>query len=415
MESGMCLLSAAAGLLGAGLTLWGGYYLVTALLFWRGSGRYDRSPARTRFAVLVAARNEELVIGSLVDSLRAQDYPDALYDIWVIPNGCTDATAAAAGAHGASILRCTVSVYCKGDVLRFAFQQLSGQGYDAFCVFDADNVVHPAFLREMNNAICSGALAAQGRKDSKNPHDSAMSGCYSIYHWTKNRFYNGGKAGLGLSAMICGTGFMLSAAALERLGGWHTESITEDLELSIQCARAGIRVVWVPGAITYDEQPLTFGESVKQRRRWISGTIQLSERWLPALGRQLLRHPSAAVLDVGATLLVPAYQMATLVNLALSALATGFVQPGRFLPLLCLQCAAGGLLSAALGGTLSAALVLTLEGKWSRKMGKALACYWLFLLSWVLITVLCFFKKTTRWEEIRHTRNIAPQSIQLVH
>ena len=171
----------AAALVGAGMTLWGGYYLVTALMSWRKPMDYGRHPASTRFAILVAARNEELVIGNLINSLLAQDYPRELYDIWVIPNNCTDHTAQAARDFGANVMECTVPVKCKGDVMRFAYRQLRDKGYDAFCVFDADNVADPRFLREMNNAYRAGARAAQGYRDSKNPNDTAISGCYSIY------------------------------------------------------------------------------------------------------------------------------------------------------------------------------------------------------------------------------------------
>ena len=62
--------------------------------------------------------------------------------------------------------------------MRFAYRQLRDKGYDAFCVFDADNVADPQFLREMNNAYRAGARAAQGYRDSKNPFDSAISGCH---------------------------------------------------------------------------------------------------------------------------------------------------------------------------------------------------------------------------------------------
>ena len=229
----------AAALVGAGMTLWGGYYLVTALMSWRKPMDYGRHPASTRFAILVAARNEELVIGNLINSLLAQDYPRELYDIWVIPNNCTDHTAQAARDFGANVMECTVPVKCKGDVMRFAYRQLRDKGYDAFCVFDADNVADPQFLREMNNAYRAGARAAQGYRDSKNPFDSAISGCYSIYYWMMDRFHNQGKAGLGMSAMLGGTGFMVSAAAFDKMGGWCTQSISEDLEMSAQCALAG--------------------------------------------------------------------------------------------------------------------------------------------------------------------------------
>jgi len=304
------------------------------------------------------------------------------------------------------VLECTVPVKSKGEVLRFAWERLAHRGYDAVCVFDADNLADPQFLREMNNAYRAGARVAQGFRDSKNPYDSVVSGCYSIYYWMMDRLHNGGRAGLGLPAMINGTGFMVAASVLERMGGWRTETISEDLELSVQCALEEVQVFWVPKAVTYDEQPLTFRESVKQRRRWTSGTLQVAGSYLPAVGRALAARPSGATWDVGATLLIPAYQMAALVNLAVSALAAGQMGPDGFSPLLCAAGAAGSLAIAALGATLLAALVLTVEGKWDRRLGAALACYWLFLLSWIPITIHCMFQKTTVWEEIRHTRNL---------
>ena len=414
MEWMAYLLMAAAGLAGAAMTLWGGYYLVTALMSWRRPKDYGRHPASTRFAVLIAARNEEAVIGSLIRSLRDQDYPRELYDVWVIPNNCTDHTAQAARGFGANVLECTVPVKCKGDVMRFAWRQLRDRGYDAFCIFDADNVADPGFLREMNNAYRAGARAAQGYRDSKNPYDSPISGCYSIYYWMMNRFHNQGKVGLGLSALLGGTGFMVSAYALEKMGGWCTRSISEDLEMSAQCALAGVPIAWVPRAVTYDEQPLTFRESLKQRRRWTSGTLQLAGGWLPALGRSLASRPDPVVLDTGFTMLVPAYQAAALLCMGITALAAGFVHPGAFSPLLCLGYVGGNLLLTLLGATLSAMLVVTVEEKWDRRLLPALAVYWFFLLSWVPLTIGCIFKKTTVWEEIRHTRNVAgPQGRRL--
>ena len=256
---------ALTGTMGVLMTLWGLWYLVSGLASMRRPADYGFHPARTRFAILIAARNEELVIGPLINSLLAQDYPSDLYDIWVVPNNCTDNTALAARNFGARVLECTVPVKSKGEVLRFAYNRLRGRRYDAWLVFDADNVVDPRFLAEMNNARMAGARAAQGYRDSKNPYDTAVSGCSSIYYWMMDRFHNGGKAGLGVSAMIGGTGFMVTQALLDRLGGWRTETISEDLEITAQAVLAGERVAYVPRAITYDEQPLTWEQSFTQR------------------------------------------------------------------------------------------------------------------------------------------------------
>ena len=401
---------ALTGTMGVLMSLWGLWYLISGLACVRKPKDYGFHPARTKFAVLIAARNEELVIGPLINSLLTQEYPSNLYDIWVVPNNCTDNTALAARNFGAEVLECTVPVKSKGEVLRFAYNRLRGRRYDAWLVFDADNVVDSRFLAEMNNARMAGVQAAQGYRDSKNPYDTAVSGCSSIYYWMMDRFHNGGKAGLGVSAMIGGTGFMVTQALLDRLGGWRTETISEDLELTAQTVLAGERVAYVPKAVTYDEQPLTWEQSFTQRRRWTSGTLQVAQRYLAALGDAQARRPRLALFDFEATLLMPAYQLAALAGLLCTALTAAL---GGRTPLQALILAAAGVCGniawAALTATVAAGVVLTLEGKWDRRLWKGLMAYWLFLLTWLPITAFSFWKKTTVWEEIRHTRTMAPQ------
>lgn len=401
---------ALTGTMGILMTLWGLWYLISGLACVRKPADYGFHPAQTRFAVLVAARNEELVIGPLINSLLTQDYPADLYDIWVIPNNCTDNTALAAQSFGAKVLECTTPVKSKGEVLRFAYNRLRGRQYDAWLVFDADNVVDSRFLAEMNNARLAGVQAAQGYRDSKNPYDTAVSGCSSIYYWMMDRFHNGGKAGLGLSAMIGGTGFMVTQRLLDRLGGWRTETISEDLEITAQAVLAGERVAYVPKAVTYDEQPLTWEQSFTQRRRWTSGTLQVAQRYLPDLGERQAEQPRLALFDFEFTLLLPAYQLAALAGLLCTALTASLGGKSLAAALfLGLAGACGNIAWAALTATVAAGIVITLEGKWDRRLWKGLGAYWLFLLTWLPITAVSFWKKTTVWEEIRHTRTMAPQ------
>ena len=401
---------ALTGTMGVLMMLWGLWYLVSGLACVRKPIDYGFHPARTKFAVLVAARNEELVIGPLINSLLTQEYPSELYDIWVIPNNCTDNTSLAAQNFGAKVLECGMPVKSKGEVLRFAYNRLRGRGYDAWIVFDADNVVDSRFLAEMNNARLAGVQAAQGYRDSKNPYDTAVSGCSSIYYWMMDRFHNGGKAGLGMSAMIGGTGFMVTQKLLDRLGGWRTETISEDLEITTQAVLAGERVAYVPKAVTYDEQPLTWEQSFTQRRRWTSGTLQVAQAYLPALGKAQTERPRLLLFDVEMTLLLPAYQLAALAGLVCTAL-TSALGGNTLLQAVALGAAGvcGNIAWAALTATVAAGVVITMENKWDRRLWKGLAAYWLFLLTWLPITAFSFWKKTIVWKEIRHTRAMIPQ------
>lgn len=382
--------------------------LIAAPFFKRRKPRKEFAPQK-RFAMLIAARNEEDVIDSLVESLLTQDYPQELFDVYVIPNNCTDDTAGAALRTGANVLTCDTPVTCKGDVLRFAFAHFFAKDdrYDAFCVFDADNLVDRGFLLAMNNALCEGARVAQGRRDSKNPYDTAITGSYSIYYWMFSRFYNQPRSVWGLSATINGCGFMVSASLLKEMGGFHTETMTEDLEFTTQCVLRGVKVAWVPEAVIYDESPQRFLPSWKQRKRWSTGLLQCLKLYAPRLMGKIVRERDFLCIDQFVFLLAPLMQVLSILPVAAAA-ALVLLSPNRSAALQfgAMEPLFRSLLLSLAITTLGAFFTVLLERRPFSRLCKAVCYYWLFLISWVPINVLCLFKKSTVWVEIKHTRRI---------
>ena len=88
-------------------------YFAAVALRWMFAKRksWPQAAPRTRFAVVIAARNEEAVIGRLVKSLMEQDYPRELFDVYVAPNNCTDDTAGAAFQAGER-RSCSATIPC---------------------------------------------------------------------------------------------------------------------------------------------------------------------------------------------------------------------------------------------------------------------------------------------------------------
>ena len=80
------------------------YFLVVSLFSLCKRKMQKSSTTQRRFAVLIAARNEESCIAGLIESLLAQNYPSELFDIWVLPNNCTDHTADAAWHAGGKVV-----------------------------------------------------------------------------------------------------------------------------------------------------------------------------------------------------------------------------------------------------------------------------------------------------------------------
>ncbi|MCI8760922.1 MAG: glycosyltransferase, partial [Clostridia bacterium] len=102
-----------------------------------------------RFMAIIPAHNEEAVVGNLVESLKKQNYDKELYDIYVIADNCTDQTAKVAREAGAIVYeRFNNTLKTKGHALDWFLGQKIEENapYDAFFVFDADNIVDPNFI-----------------------------------------------------------------------------------------------------------------------------------------------------------------------------------------------------------------------------------------------------------------------------
>lgn len=373
------------------------YFALVAVFALKKRQKYPHARPQTRFAVVIAARNEETVIGDLVRSVLEQDYPTHLRDVYVVPNNCTDHTELAAKNAGAEIIRCLGTVRGKGDALHSAFRQLQGRGYDAFLIFDADNTLAPDYLARMNDAVAAGARVFKSRTRAANPTASGVAGCYGLYNTCFDLVWSLPRANCGLSAKLIGTGFGFTADVLEEMGGWNTHTIAEDAEFAAQCARRGIRVSWVPEAVNYDEEPTGFLVSLRQRKRWCSGIMQVAKGELPRLwSREASSTPLR--LDMTMFLLAPFSQ-------ALS----GFLLLGSFLTALgsgnerMLVGAAVYLAAYQLLGMALACILCALGGYGLKNMGKTVAVFPVFMASWLPLQMLSLLKDTKKWHPIAHT------------
>ncbi len=373
------------------------YFAAVAVFALKKRRRYPVSPAQTRFAVVVAARNEEAVIGDLVHSVLSQKYPARLRDVYVAPNNCTDFTEAVARAAGAEIIHCQGHVGSKGDALHQVFAQLAGMGYDAFIVLDADNTLAPDYLARVNDAVAAGARVWKTRTRAGNPTASGVAGCYGLYNTCFDVIWNRPRAACGLSAKLVGTGFGFTREVLERLGGWNTSTIAEDAEFAAQCAGAGYRVWWVPDAHNYDEEPTSFRLSLRQRKRWCSGVMQVARQEITRLWRRDVPKPMLRW-DITMFLLA-SYAQALSGMLLLGSLVAGALE-GDAQALVLASCTAG----LYYVGGMALGVLLCLLGEYRLEgMTRTILLFPLFMASWLPLQILSLFKDTKKWHAIAHS------------
>lgn len=364
-----------------------------------------------RFAVLIAARNEEAVIGNLIDSLKRQTYPSERIAIYVVADNCTDRTADVAYAHGAKVVRRNDrNRVGKGFALHYLLRRIKKR-YDAYLVFDADNVVDPNYIREINKTFSAGYDIVTGYRNTKNYGDNWISAGYGLWFLREAQYLNRPRALLGASCGVSGTGFLFSERILENCGGWNFFLLTEDIEFTACNITSGEKIGYCPTAVFYDEQPTDLRQSFRQRTRWVQGYLQV----LRCYGGRLLRgclHGSFSCFDMLMNIAPAAILswLSVLLNLILTAvrLADGAAvltvlsSVGQSLASLCLTVFVLGL--------------ITTVSEWKQircSVGRKLlsvVTFPLFMLTYLPVTVAAVVCKPV-WRPIMHSKNVPVQEL----
>ena len=384
--------------------LYGVYYLITGIfVFIKKKKNGDYKEKLNKFAIIIPARNEELVIGNLLDSLNKQNYNKNMYDIYVVPNNCTDNTESVSKSKNAKIILPDIEIHSKGEALKYTFEYIQENIniYDAYIIFDADNVVHPDFIKEMNITLCNGYKIAQGYRDSKNPSDTWISSCYSLHYLIQNVFVDKARMNMHEFCYINGTGFMIANEILEK-NPYNTKTMTEDIEFTMQNLIAGNKIAFVEKAITYDEQSLKFEESIKQRKRWSIGTMQCLERYV----LNLIKTKNIKGLDGLIFCISPIIQVISMVTCIIPLLLDFIIYENFNLEAIILS-----LITTYLISILVAVLAIKLNKKEVKLYIKGILTLPIFILSWIPINIYAIFKRDINWEPIKHTRTISIENI----
>ena len=367
-----------------------------------------------KFMAVVPAHNEENVIKNLVESLKAQDYPKDLFDIYVIADNCTDNTAQVAKDAGAIVMKRFDDLHkTKGYALNWFLKQKIEENadYDAFCVFDADNIVDKNFIKNMNKKLCQGEEVVQGYRDIKNPTDSWITAGYAIFYWMMNRFYHLARYNLGLSPLINGTGFMVKFDVIKP-DGWKTQTLTEDIEFSLINIASGRKLGWATDAIVFDEQPVHFDQSWSQRSRWTVGHLQCMKRYTKDLAKGVVQNKT--LMNFDGLLYMFGIPMMIITFLLLGV--NGLLYLGNEMTFAELMGNFGRyLISTFILPVLTGTGIMALEGRKIRPMLFGILCYPLFVGSWLLINIKCIIKPNTEWEKIEHIRDINIKEVNEVN
>lgn len=278
----------------------GGLFLVVALgLFLRGQvalrwntlklERHDHIP---RAAILVPARYESAVVTGLFESLANQTVIINPADVYVIVEDAQDPTVKIAEYyHHQVFVRQDLTRQCKGAALDEAIKWiLPDHDYDAYFIFDADNVLAPDYFEKMYTSYLAGYEITTGYRNLKNTKMNVIAAVSGLTFSMINTMSNRERSEHGANIVISGTGYYIDGRLVEEWQGWPFQSLTEDYELSLYATLHGISTHYNEHAMFYDEQPTKYRQTVMQRVRWIKGYFTARKKYIPLLKLKKQAH-----------------------------------------------------------------------------------------------------------------------------
>ena len=405
------------GLIFTVLYLYQMFYLVVGLI--KKPKKYAETDKSKKYAVLIAARNEEDVIANLINSINSQDYPSENLDVYVVADNCTDKTAEVARSCGATVYeRFNKEQVGKGYALNFLLKnidELRGiRSYDAYFVFDADNILEGNYVSEMDKAFSAGFKAVTSYRNSKNFGQSWIASSYAIQFLREARFLNNSRSILGSSCAVSGTGFMVSSEIFEKNGGWKHHLLTEDIEFSVDTVIGGEVIGYCHDAVFYDEQPITFKQSWTQRLRWAKGFLQVYHGYGTDLFKGMLKNKSFSCYDMTMSIL-PAF-MFTVLNILFNwgSLIYSLIRFGSASATVIYYCFHFILFSYAIMFVLGLATFIAERKSIRCKKSKAflhLFMFPVFMISYMPISIVAVFKKV-EWKQIKHSVSMSIEDMK---
>ena len=258
------------------------YTIILTAAFSHQYRRLKKRPERLNLkyepsvCVIIPAHNEETVIAATIENIMSLDYEK--FEVFVVDDRSVDNTAVVLqnleqkyNGKLRILIRDKDAIPGKSAVLNDAFKLTDKE---VICVFDADARVRKDFLKTLLPYLAPEEIGAvQARKVISNKDENLLTRCQNN-EYTLDCHYQLSRDSINGAVELRGNGFLVKRAAMEEVNGWNNNTITDDLDLSTKLHLKAWGIRYCPIAEVYEEGITEFLPLLKQRRRWVEGSIR---------------------------------------------------------------------------------------------------------------------------------------------
>lgn len=223
-------------------------------------------------SVLIPCFNEEKVIEASVRRILASAWPNL--EVLVLDDGSADATSAIVARAFADDPRVTLMTFENGGKARALNRGLEKATGEVVVALDADTLFPPDTLARLVRWFDDPRIGAVAGNAIVGNRRNLITRWQALEYVTAQNLERRALAALGAVTVVPGAVGAWRRAALSQLGGYPSDTLAEDQDLTLAIQRAGWKVQFDPEARAYTETPETVEGLLKQRFRWSFGTLQ---------------------------------------------------------------------------------------------------------------------------------------------
>lgn len=225
-----------------------------------------------RLSLIVPAYNEEVNAVRSLESLLRLDYPN--FEVVFVDDGSTDATHALVAAAFAGHPQVRVHTKPNGGKASALNYGIAQADSEFMVCIDADTQLEPAALRHLMSHFDRPAVGAVAGNVKVGNERNMLTRWQAIEYITSQNFDRRAFELLGCITVVPGAIGAFRRAALQAAGGFTTDTLAEDCDLTIRLQRVGYAIAYAPHAVAVTEAPETVAMFLKQRFRWSFGIMQ---------------------------------------------------------------------------------------------------------------------------------------------
>ena len=237
------------------------------------------------YLILYPAYNEDRVIVNSVQKFLAQYYPYSCFHVVVISDHMQPETNQKLAELPITLLQPVFEKSSKAKAMQYAMDQIKDD-YDYIVILDADNVVEPHFLEQLNTECAKGYKAIQCHRCAKN-NDNDVAVLDGVSEEINNTIFRKAHNRIGLSSALIGSGMCFDFQ-------WFKENVYklttagEDRELEALLLQQKVFIKYEPDIHVFDEKVSNKDNFQKQRLRWMTAQIQSLFRMLPYIPKAIM-------------------------------------------------------------------------------------------------------------------------------